>query len=189
MGRVLGARRHMERQPTSNGCADYQRGRQYARAAVEAIVTDDATIRQLEIVVKGLIDGAFRRRGPGGRLCRQLSSSEQAFLQELCRLAVDSRSAVPRVRPSRERRNHEYLLLTYRSRLDVQPKGPSRKIGLSRPTSRLALREKRLGIFQSHFRTQTADHTNKCQQSQSQWFCRFGIAISTSPAQFPQEYM
>ena len=27
---------------------------------------------------------------------------------------------LPRVRPSRERRNHEYLLLTYRSRSDVQ---------------------------------------------------------------------
>jgi hypothetical protein len=40
-------------EPTDNSCADYHRGRKYAQAAVEALVTDrPRSIRQLEIVVE-----------------------------------------------------------------------------------------------------------------------------------------
>ena len=79
-------------EPTDDSIADYQRGRKYAQAAVEALVTDrPGTIRQLEIVVERMIEGAFRRRGPKGALCRKLSSAEHAFLQELCKIAVEGR--------------------------------------------------------------------------------------------------
>lgn len=76
-------------EPTDDPAADYRRGRQYAHLAIEAIRTDKAFPRQLEIVVQRMIAGAFSRRGPGGRLCRQLSSSEEGFLNTLCRSAVE----------------------------------------------------------------------------------------------------
>jgi hypothetical protein len=75
-------------EPTDNACADYQRGRKYAQAAVEALVTERVSTRQLEIVVERMIERAFRRRGPKGALCRQLSSAEQGFLMGLCKIAV-----------------------------------------------------------------------------------------------------
>lgn len=72
--------------PTANGCEDYQRGRRYARSAIEAIRQERATSRCLEITIERMLEGAFRRRGPKGKLCCQLSSAEQAFLQEVCRV-------------------------------------------------------------------------------------------------------
>jgi hypothetical protein len=78
-------------EPTGNVCADYHCGRKYAQAAVEALVTERAGTRQLEIVVERMIEGAFRRRGPKGKLCRGLSSAEQGFLQGLCKIAVGGR--------------------------------------------------------------------------------------------------
>ena len=78
-------------EPTDNSCADYHRGRKYAQAAVEALVTERVSTRQLEIVVERMIEGAFRRRGPKGALCRRLSSAENGFLQELCKIAVGGR--------------------------------------------------------------------------------------------------
>jgi len=78
-------------EPTDNSCADYHRGRKYAQAAVEALVTERVRTRQLEIVVERMIEGAFRRRGPKGALCRRLSSAEHGFLQELCKIAVEGR--------------------------------------------------------------------------------------------------
>jgi hypothetical protein len=82
-------------EPTDNSCADYHRGRKYAQAAVQALLTDrPRSIRQLEILVESMIEGAFRRRGPKGALCRKLSSAEHGFLQELCNIAVGSREHV-----------------------------------------------------------------------------------------------
>jgi hypothetical protein len=78
-------------EPTDNASADYHRGKKYAQAAVEAIVTDRVSVRQLEIVVERMIEGAFRRRGPKGKLCRGLSSAENGFLQGLCKIAVEGR--------------------------------------------------------------------------------------------------
>jgi len=78
-------------EPTGNSCTDYHRGRKYAQAAVEALVTDRVSVRQLEIVVERMIEGAFRRRGPKGKLCRGLSSAENGFLQGLCEIAVKGR--------------------------------------------------------------------------------------------------
>jgi hypothetical protein len=80
--------------PTDNACADYHRGRKYAQAAVEAIVAERASNRQLEIVVERMIEGAFRRRGLKGKLCRGLSSAEQGFLKGLCKIAVGGREHV-----------------------------------------------------------------------------------------------
>ncbi len=77
--------------PTDNACTDYHRGRKYAQAAVEALVTERVGTRQLEIVVERMIAGAFPRRGPKGALCRKLSSAEGGFLQELCEIAVKGR--------------------------------------------------------------------------------------------------
>ena len=74
--------------PTDNACADYHRGRSTRRLAVEAIVTERVSNRQLEIVVERMIEGAFRRRGPKGALCRKLSSAEHGFLMGLCKIAV-----------------------------------------------------------------------------------------------------
>jgi hypothetical protein len=54
--------------PTDNSCTDYHRGRKYAVAAVEALVTERVSTRQLEIVVERMIEGAFRQRGPKGKL-------------------------------------------------------------------------------------------------------------------------
>ena len=75
-------------EPTDSGCEDHQRGIRYARSAIEAIRRDKATSRCLEITVKRMMEGAFRRRGPKGTLCRKLSSAEHAFLNELCRIAA-----------------------------------------------------------------------------------------------------
>jgi hypothetical protein len=46
-------------EPTNDPCADHSRGRQYARASVEAIVAEGASIRQLEIVVERMIEKAY----------------------------------------------------------------------------------------------------------------------------------
>jgi hypothetical protein len=39
--------------------------------AIEAIRKDKTCGRQLEITVERMIEGAFRRRGPPGKLCRK----------------------------------------------------------------------------------------------------------------------
>lgn len=75
-------------EPGEDGCADYQRGRRYVREAIAAIIQDGAQSRGLEMVVDAILERGFRRRGPGGRVCRQLSSAETAFLHELCEIAV-----------------------------------------------------------------------------------------------------
>lgn len=77
-------------EPGKDGCADYQRGRRYVREAITAIVKDGAQSRGLEMVVDAILERGFRRRGPGGRICRQLSSAETAFLHELCEIAVEA---------------------------------------------------------------------------------------------------
>jgi hypothetical protein len=76
--------------PTSDPHVDVVRGSRYAREAVAAIVKDDAQARCLEMVVDAILERGFRRRGPGGRLCRQLSSAETAFLHELIYIAVEA---------------------------------------------------------------------------------------------------
>jgi hypothetical protein len=75
-------------EPTGNSCVDYHRGRRYAYLAIEAIRKDDATNRQLEITVERMLEGAFRRRGPSGKLCRKLSNSEEGFIDVLCVAAL-----------------------------------------------------------------------------------------------------
>ncbi len=74
--------------PTTDGCADHQRGKEYARMAVAAILHDRASSRGLEITVAALVERALRRRGPAGKLCRQVSSAETAFLYELCQMVI-----------------------------------------------------------------------------------------------------
>jgi hypothetical protein len=64
--------------------ADFWRGRRYAFLAIEAIRKDKTCGRQLEITVDRMIESAFRRRGPSGKLCRNLSVAEQGFLDFLC---------------------------------------------------------------------------------------------------------
>ena len=76
-------------EPTDDQCADFARGRRHACLAIEALRTERICSRQLETIVERMIERAFRRRGPAGRPCRQLSSSEQGFLKELCRVAVE----------------------------------------------------------------------------------------------------
>lgn len=77
-------------EPGKDGGADYQRGRRYVREAIAAIIKDGAQSRGLEMVVDAILERGFRRRGPGGRICRQLSSAETAFLHELCKVAVEA---------------------------------------------------------------------------------------------------
>ena len=77
-------------EPTEDASADYWRGRRYGREAVAATIADGATPRGLEIVVEHIIKRGFSRRGPAGRLCRQLSSAEHGFLTELCQIAVEA---------------------------------------------------------------------------------------------------
>ena len=77
-------------EPSDNCHVDFQRGRRYAREAIAAIVSDGARSRGLEMVVDAIIERGFARRGSGGRLCRQLSSAETAFLHELCEIAVEA---------------------------------------------------------------------------------------------------
>jgi hypothetical protein len=72
--------------------ASYKEGKEYGRLAVAAIRKDDSCDRQLEIVVDRMIEQAFRRRGPNGKLCRGLSSSEKGFLNALCNAAVAHQS-------------------------------------------------------------------------------------------------
>src|SRR5260370_36963325 len=76
-------------EPTDDQGADFARGRLYACLAIEALRTERFCSRQLEIIVERMIERAFRRRGPAGKLCRQLSSSEQGFLTALRRVAVE----------------------------------------------------------------------------------------------------
>lgn len=74
--------------PYNKGYLDRARGRQYAREAVAAIIKDGARSHCLERLVWAIIDHGFKRRGPGGRLCRQLSTTEEGFLFGLCEIAV-----------------------------------------------------------------------------------------------------
>ena len=76
--------------PSDDGCGDYARGKRYAREAITAIINDGAQSRGLEMVVDAILDRGFKRRGSGGRICRQLSSAETAFLHELCEIAVEA---------------------------------------------------------------------------------------------------
>jgi hypothetical protein len=76
--------------PTGVAHVDWSRGRRYAREAITAIISDGASPRNLEMVVDAIIERGFRRRGPGGRICRQLSSAETGFLHELCEIAVET---------------------------------------------------------------------------------------------------
>jgi len=71
-------------EPTDDQHADFWRGRRYAFLAIEAIRKDKTCGRQLEITVKRMIEGAFRRRGPSGKLCRNLSVAEKGFIDFLC---------------------------------------------------------------------------------------------------------
>jgi hypothetical protein len=71
-------------EPTDDKHADFSRGRRYAFLAIEAIRKDKTCGRQLEITVDTMIEGAFRRRGPSGKLCRNLSVAEQGFIDFLC---------------------------------------------------------------------------------------------------------
>jgi hypothetical protein len=77
--------------PTDKSHVDYARGRDYARAAINATLKENASSRGLEIIVERMIEKAFRRRGRKGALCPKLSSSEEAFLTEICRIAVEGR--------------------------------------------------------------------------------------------------
>jgi hypothetical protein len=77
-------------EPTDKGHLDFARGRRYAREAIAALIEDGAQSRGLEMVVDTILDRGFSRRGPGGRLCRQLSWAETAFLHELCKIAVEA---------------------------------------------------------------------------------------------------
>jgi hypothetical protein len=77
-------------EPTKDASADYHRGLRYAQEAIAAIVAERAIPRGLEMIVEHMMRRAFARRGPAGRLCRQLSSAESAFLQQLCRIAVEA---------------------------------------------------------------------------------------------------
>lgn len=88
-------------EPTGDG--DYRRGRQYARDAVAAIIRDGVCSRNLEQVVDAIVERGFRRRGPGGGLRRQLSAAEAAFLDELCRIAVEAvrQNGMPADRPEK----------------------------------------------------------------------------------------
>jgi hypothetical protein len=81
-------------EPTDCGYVDFSRGRRYAREAVAAIISDGAHWRDLELVVDAILHRGFSRRGPGGRLCRQLSTAETAFLHELCRIAIEVKQEV-----------------------------------------------------------------------------------------------
>jgi hypothetical protein len=81
-------------EPTGSHLDDYARGRDYAREAIKAIVDDDAIPRGLQQVVEAIIERGFSRRGPSGRLCRQLSSAERSFLRELCTIAVEASKVV-----------------------------------------------------------------------------------------------
>jgi hypothetical protein len=71
-------------EPTDDRHADFWRGRRYAFLAIEAIRKDNTGRRQLEITVDRMLEGAFGRRGPSGKLCRALSEAEKGFIAALC---------------------------------------------------------------------------------------------------------
>jgi hypothetical protein len=71
-------------EPTDDRLADFRRGRRYAFLAIEAIQKDKTCGHQLEITVERMIEGAFRRRGRSGKLCRNLSMAEKGFIDSLC---------------------------------------------------------------------------------------------------------
>lgn len=77
-------------QPTDDAGEDYHRGRRYAEAAIRSIIKDDAIHHDLVLVVQRMIEGGFRRKGKGGRLCRSLASSEEGFIDALCKIAVEA---------------------------------------------------------------------------------------------------
>ena len=75
-------------EPTDKSLADYHRGRRFAYLAIDAIQKDNVGRRQLEITVDRMLESAFRRRGPAGKLCRGLSEAEKGFINVLCLAAV-----------------------------------------------------------------------------------------------------
>lgn len=71
---------------------DCSLGRQYARAAVAAFQEEGVSSPLLlEKIVDRMIERAFTRRGPGGRLCRQLDNVAQGFIREVCKAALSQR--------------------------------------------------------------------------------------------------
>lgn len=77
-------------QPTDDGSSDYHKGKKYAQDAIAAIIKDGAIPRNLEQVLRSMIESGFRRRGPTGQLCRRLGSAESGFIDELCKVAVEA---------------------------------------------------------------------------------------------------
>jgi hypothetical protein len=77
-------------EPGDKGHVDHHRGHQYARDAIAAIISDGAGSRGLEMVVDAIFKRGFARRGPGGRLCRQLAPAESGFMDEICEIAVEA---------------------------------------------------------------------------------------------------
>jgi hypothetical protein len=75
-------------QPTNSPATDYHRGRYYAYLAIQAIEKSGSSNRQLEITIERMLEVAFKRRGPGGKLCRGLGSAELGFLEAVCRNAT-----------------------------------------------------------------------------------------------------
>ena len=74
--------------PGSKPHEDYSLGREYARLTIAAIKQDESTGRPLDQIVSRMIELAFTRRGPGGRLCRQLDSVAVGFIREVCKAAL-----------------------------------------------------------------------------------------------------
>jgi len=77
-------------EPIDNAHIDYSRGEQYARAAVAAIIDDGAIAHDLILVVGRIVKSGFKRRGPAGRPCRSLSATAEGFIDQLCKIAVES---------------------------------------------------------------------------------------------------
>jgi hypothetical protein len=74
--------------PSRRPHEDFQLGRQYARQTIDAIKQDESSDRPLDQIVSRMIERAFTRRGPGGRLCRQLDATVQGFIREVCKAAL-----------------------------------------------------------------------------------------------------
>jgi hypothetical protein len=87
-------------EPTDDGGEDFQRGRRFARAALEAVRSDIAqygtmpvviqlTARRIELILESMIRDGIRRHkkgGPGSRTV--LTSSMQGFLTTFTKVAV-----------------------------------------------------------------------------------------------------
>jgi len=69
--------------PTNDYQADRERGRQFAKLTIAAIIADQATPRPLEAIFESIVEDAIRRKAKGGKGSRTLPGAVDGYMEAL----------------------------------------------------------------------------------------------------------